>query len=484
MTTRVGIDRTDQFAGEVGKLEARIARLEDWQQRTRLGNPIDAGRLPTQALSAALMIKGQQPYQSDAEFTASNWQTVAWNAFSVTFGDGSQESVNSGSVTLDNDNPFYLYWRDGFTSLQSTQTYSDVLGDDRALLAVVQRPPTGDNPQSQTPAVHTVKGLGQAVHSGVISANAILANHLQASSVTAIKVAAGAIETAKLDAGAVTAAKMTVAQLSAISADMGSITAGTVTGATVRTASGNPRLEMNSTELAGYDSNGVKQFYLQSGDGKAYAGGGAVVIDSGGIAVVGTSKLIAFWPGGTIGQGDAWYIYGTAAGINLESTELVVSGNLQLTSIAAWLKLEDGAAIGPRSDTAASLVFRTQNIAGTGNVDHKFVPSVGNWGYLGDSTKYWARMYADTYYGKNTAIQAFDSRDDIAMVEAIKTKNVKLGRGKRKRKMEVFDSETMPASLKDERGEFLDMGAFSGMLLGTLRQLIGRVRALEAQGNG
>jgi len=48
--------------------------------------------------------------------------------------------------------------------------------------------------------------------------------------------------------------------------------------------SGN-RIEIDADEIAGYDAAGTKQFYLQASNGKAYAGGGVVVLDEDGIAI-------------------------------------------------------------------------------------------------------------------------------------------------------------------------------------------------------
>jgi hypothetical protein len=97
----------------------------------------------------------------------------------------------------------------------------------------------------------------------------------------------GSIITDLLAANAVTAAKISVSQLSAISADMGSITAGTITGATIRTAASGARIEMTSSLLAGYAADGTtKEFYLQASDGKAYAGGGNVILDHNGISII------------------------------------------------------------------------------------------------------------------------------------------------------------------------------------------------------
>lgn len=52
--------------------------------------------------------------------------------------------------------------------------------------------------------------------------------------------------------------------------------------------------------------------------------------------------------------------------------------------------------IGPNSDTAAYMYFRTRNIAGTSSVGHIFAPYDDNWGNLGTSTKRWSTMYTST----------------------------------------------------------------------------------------
>jgi len=52
--------------------------------------------------------------------------------------------------------------------------------------------------------------------------------------------------------------------------------------------------------------------------------------------------------------------------------------------------------IGPRSDTASSTIFRTDNIAGTSGVNHRFHPSRDMFGYLGDTSYRWSFLY--TYY--------------------------------------------------------------------------------------
>lgn len=55
--------------------------------------------------------------------------------------------------------------------------------------------------------------------------------------------------------GTVTANRLNVTQLSAITADMGAVTAGTITGATIRTASSGARVELSGTSLKSYDAS-------------------------------------------------------------------------------------------------------------------------------------------------------------------------------------------------------------------------------------
>lgn len=59
-----------------------------------------------------------------------------------------------------------------------------------------------------------------------------------------------------------------------------------LTGATVRTSSGNPRIEMTSAKLRGLDSSGVEQWSADTSiDSKLLAGAGAVSLDVSGISI-------------------------------------------------------------------------------------------------------------------------------------------------------------------------------------------------------
>jgi len=60
----------------------------------------------------------------------------------------------------------------------------------------------------------------------------------------------------------------------------------------IASSSTGTRIQITADEIAGYNAAGTKQFYLQASDGKAYAGGGAVWLDSNGITfAAGTGRI-------------------------------------------------------------------------------------------------------------------------------------------------------------------------------------------------
>lgn len=130
-----------------------------------------------------------------------------------------------------------------------------------------------------------------ALGSDSFAAESVIAAKIGAGAVTTDKLDALAVTTAKIDAGAVTAAKISVSQLSAISADMGTLTAGEI-----RVGTGTPGVNFTgfrifSSYIAGYN-NDTAQFYVNSSDGKAYTGGGVVVLDENGLAIELTTSLL------------------------------------------------------------------------------------------------------------------------------------------------------------------------------------------------
>jgi hypothetical protein len=63
-------------------------------------------------------------------------------------------------------------------------------------------------------------------------------------------------------------------------------------GAAIQSAASGTRISITAAEIAGYNG-ATKQFYLSASDGKAYAGAGAVTLDSSGITIDGSVSLVA-----------------------------------------------------------------------------------------------------------------------------------------------------------------------------------------------
>ncbi len=185
------------------------------------------------------------------------------------------------------------------------------------------------------------------------------------------------------------------------------------------------RIEISVDEIVGYNASNVKQFYLQASDGKAYAGGGAIILDSTALSIYG--QLLKFYSGTTyVGVAGAYsttamWMGAAASGIDLS----LLSGNL----------IYAGRSILPTSTSYD----------------------------LGDATNYWDDVNYTDLIDRASAKPIFDSYSDV--IKGIKTKRRKVtikqaeaeGMGKKtiKRikkydgKIEEFDLDTFPEDLLD-----------------------------------
>jgi len=81
----------------------------------------------------------------DAGYT---WQIVKWLAGTVIFSDGTELTIDAGTLNISTaypgapDTPVWLYFIEGNTTLQHTQTRATATGKDRGIIAVVQRAAT------------------------------------------------------------------------------------------------------------------------------------------------------------------------------------------------------------------------------------------------------------------------------------------------------------------------------------------------------
>lgn len=98
----------------------------------------------------------------------------------------------------------------------------------------------------------------------------------------------------------------------------------------------------------------------------------------------------------------------------------------------------------------------------------------------GLSSAYWQKVYAGTYYGKNTSIQYFDALDDLTLLKNHKVKKVT----KDGVEIEVVDVDSLPHLKPDEEdaSEFYDTGKMHGYLIGCIKALLSRLEKLEEAG--
>lgn len=155
-------------------------------------------------------------------------------------------------------------------------------------------------------------GSTTVMDGGIITANTITATQINANTITATEIAANTITATELAADSVTATEIDVANLSAISADLGTVTAGTITGGTIRTSSSNPKLQLDSTGIYAYKTDGTNTAFIGN---------------------------------------DGQFRFGTASGDRVEwnNTTLSVTGDIISTG-----NIEDGAVTVPTVTTASS----------------------------------------------------------------------------------------------------------------------------------
>lgn len=344
------------------------------------------------------------PIVSNVVFSSSAYNAVAWAAGTdvILFADGSKQSVVSGTATSIAAKT-WVYGTIGSTTLVATSTFSDTIGANKFIVAILKPGAAGDK-------ALIVQGRDDLV----------------------------------------------AGQLSAIAADIGLVTAGEVRVGTGTLGSDYTgwRLWVESSigRFAGYQNN-VMQFYSGT-DGKLYAGGGYVLLDSAGVTIDAS--------GGAIGR------------LNLKYGGTYTDRYITLTSLG-HMYLWNG----------------SYALDWSGSYGYALEPSTANYVDLGSATMYFDRVYADVYYGKTTTIQAFDKQDDLALIKSIKTKkasNKKEGKsGGRDRY--VIDIESLPEDIVEsetdpETGEvnkFVVLGGIGALALGGVRQLTERLEELEAE---
>lgn len=196
---------------EVGYLSAGVygLRVYDDDGSTVIFEASDTQKV----LSGAAIGTGSeisiQGWQHDMSFSATDADTVAWGAGTITLMNGTTYSIGAGNTgNMVAITYVYLDIAVSTTALQTTTTPSNAVGSGRILVAVADNVAAGNNAIFQVFGGRALGGLGKLIVASDITADTITANEIAANTITATE--------------------MNVSQLSAIAADLGSITAGDI----------------------------------------------------------------------------------------------------------------------------------------------------------------------------------------------------------------------------------------------------------------
>lgn len=229
----------------------------------------------------------------------------------------------------------------------------------------------------------------------------------------------------------------------AIKADTGYLKNLDITGTIKTGASPNARIEITSTQIAGYSSGNVRQFYINAADGKAYAGGDAVTIDASGVTVTTPSTTFIETNGYKFSGGGGLYANSNgAAQISLRNAGAGTTNNFASVYLttptggdpAAYLSGQSSTAYGQVCAKPGYVIIDTGTSVGDGTTQVIGQLSVINGsystGFISDSRAIGGALYytqpitvnngasvqlgGDTYYAWQTIDSVVGQRIDRA----------------------------------------------------------------------
>ena len=261
------------------------------------------------------------------------------------------------------------------------------------------------------------------------------------------------------------------------------ITAGTLTGRTVRTSSSTTRVEMSATgnELILYQ-NGYERTVLGSG---MLWFGTTTGVGSASIYGYGTNTLaISTGSYGYLMNETQFYPMSSSASLGTSSYPWLnfYVENIRAPSASDLIYLYFGTtAAGYLSYNSGVQVNAAEFLIDCPARTRAIFPKTANTYACGGSGLYWSAVYSYYYYAKYTSLISFDKHDDIRLLKSVPTKIRKEKRleGKKEveKDVEYFDLSNIPEVKGEE--DMVDMGAVSGLLIGTLKQLVDKVEILE-----
>ncbi|MBA7669494.1 hypothetical protein ES703_77625 [subsurface metagenome] len=214
---------------------------------------------------------------------------------------------------------------------------------------------------------------------------------------------------------------------------------------------GTYKIKIDSNYIAGYRGS-TKTFYLRASDGRAYCGGGAVILDDDGIRVVGTTAMLK-----------VRYSSGTPLG----SIYAAFSDDFRLESTKRLTLLAD----------QVMRLYANDGIEVKDEMECDIIkPSGHETKECGYSNRAWRQGYFRDLFSGDGAVHEYQAQDDIALLKAIK--------GKVKDGKRIIDSETLPQDIvvKNKKGQnYVNVAGLAGLNIGVQKALLARIEALEAK---
>jgi len=302
VTTLAGLT-TDPLS-DIDSLKQRVSDLEAQLRRTASGD------LAADSITSTLI--------ADNSITSSMIQNATIQGLDIATATIAAGNIVSGTITATQIANATITGTQiasatilGTHIQDATITASDIANTTITALQIANATITGGKIASAT---ITGGNIGSAtVTGGNIAATTITAGNIANNTITAAQISALTITSseisdltitgAKIASSTITASKLSVTQLSAITADLGSITAGTVTGATLRTATSGARVIMDTAGIRAYNASDVAQLDFSTATGNLTITG-TLTTNSAVPASTITGQITAAQFGGIIGGGN------------------------------------------------------------------------------------------------------------------------------------------------------------------------------------
>lgn len=358
-------------------------------------------------------------------FSKASATQVNWTSGVFTSADGTTYSISAGNTgTMSAKTYIYLDIAVSVTVYQKTTTPTTAVGVGKVLIAVAEN--------AASSATFALTETTQIVGDN------ILVNTIAASKITTGQLVVGTnvgLGTAQ-DSGGVTTIIGNTVTTSYINAKaitvLGAVTAGSITGLTVRTNNATyPHAVMNSSGLTIHG----QYCTFKNTSGTAY---GHIEADAS------DGLLISSYSGINTYINGANYLNLNAGGSYLylkqgDSAKIRISSSI----INCYVALS--------STSSCNFAGMTCN----GNL----APNSSNSRHCGTSGAYWARVYSDAYFTKNTTFQTFDKYDDLQILRDLKfDKNEKL----------IIDK--LPKEIAD--GDFINFGGMTSFNMCASKKIV------------